>query len=71
MEHGEVRSVVALKPGVGDHAPERFADHEPRQSTLDCGFGRSRSISLPPPRASSRNSASAVSSRSPQIVKVK
>jgi hypothetical protein len=28
MEHGEVRSVVALKPGVGDHAPERFADHE-------------------------------------------
>jgi hypothetical protein len=28
MEHGEVRSVVALKPGVGDHTPERFADHE-------------------------------------------
>jgi hypothetical protein len=28
MEDGEVRSVVALKPGVGDHAPERFADHE-------------------------------------------
>jgi hypothetical protein len=28
MEYGEVRSVVALKPGVGDHAPERFADHE-------------------------------------------
>lgn len=25
MEYGEVRSVVALKPGV---APERFADHE-------------------------------------------
>jgi hypothetical protein len=31
MEHGgEVPSVVALKPGVGDHAPERFADHENR-----------------------------------------
>jgi hypothetical protein len=29
MEHGEVRSVVALKAGVGDHTPERFADHEP------------------------------------------
>ena len=28
MEYGEVRSVVALKRGVGDHAPERFADHE-------------------------------------------
>ena len=28
MEYGEMRSVVALKPGVGDHAPERFADHE-------------------------------------------
>ena len=27
-EYGEVRSVVALKAGVGDHAPERFADHE-------------------------------------------
>lgn len=29
MEYGEVRSVVALKCGVGDHTPERFADHEP------------------------------------------
>jgi hypothetical protein len=28
MEYDEVRSVVALKPGVGDHAPERLADHE-------------------------------------------
>jgi hypothetical protein len=25
---GEVHSVVAAKPGVGDHAPERLADHE-------------------------------------------
>jgi hypothetical protein len=32
MEYGEGRSVVALKPGVGDHAPERFADHEPRRN---------------------------------------
>ena len=31
MEYGdEVRSVVALKAGVGDHTPERFADHEPK-----------------------------------------
>jgi hypothetical protein len=28
VEDGEVRSVVALKPGVGDHAPERLAGHE-------------------------------------------
>jgi hypothetical protein len=28
MECGEVRSVEALKAGVGDHTPERFADHE-------------------------------------------
>ena len=28
VEYGEVRRVLALKPGVGDHAPERFADHE-------------------------------------------
>jgi hypothetical protein len=28
MEDGEVRSVVALKPGVCDHAPERLAGHE-------------------------------------------
>jgi hypothetical protein len=28
MEYDEVRSVVALKPGVGDHAPERLAGHE-------------------------------------------
>jgi hypothetical protein len=32
MEYGgEVRSVVALKPGVGDHTPERIANHEPRE----------------------------------------
>ena len=35
MEYGdEARSVVALKPGVGDHTPERFADHEPRQNAI-------------------------------------
>ena len=29
MEYGgEVPSVVAPKPGVGDHTPERLADHE-------------------------------------------
>ena len=32
MEHVEVRSVVALKAGVGDHTPESFADHEPRRN---------------------------------------
>jgi hypothetical protein len=32
MEYGEERSVMALKPGVGDHTPERFADHEPRRN---------------------------------------
>jgi hypothetical protein len=32
VEDGEVRSVVALKTGVGDHTPERFADHEPRRN---------------------------------------
>ena len=32
MEYGEVRSVVTLKAGVGDHTPERFADHEPRRN---------------------------------------
>ena len=32
MEYGEVPSVMALKPGVGDHTPERFADHEPRRN---------------------------------------
>jgi len=37
MEHGEVR-VVALKPGVGDHAPERFADHESRRNANHQGF---------------------------------
>jgi hypothetical protein len=28
MGDGEARSVVALKPGVGDHAPERLAGRE-------------------------------------------
>jgi hypothetical protein len=28
MEYGEVRSVVALKRGVGDHTSERFAEHD-------------------------------------------
>ena len=28
MEYAEVRSVMTRKPGVGDHAPERHADHE-------------------------------------------
>jgi hypothetical protein len=28
IEYGKVRSIVALKSGVGDHAAERFADHE-------------------------------------------
>jgi hypothetical protein len=32
MEYGELRSVVALKAGVGDHTPERFADHELRRN---------------------------------------
>ena len=32
MEYGEERSVMALKPGAGDHTPERFADHEPRRN---------------------------------------
>jgi hypothetical protein len=31
-EYGELRSVMALKAGVGDHTLERFADHEPRQN---------------------------------------
>ena len=31
-EYGEVRTVVTLKAGVGDHTPERFADQEPRRN---------------------------------------
>jgi hypothetical protein len=27
-EYSEVRSLVALKRGVGDHTAERFAEHE-------------------------------------------
>jgi hypothetical protein len=33
MEYGdEVRSVEALKAGVGDHTSERLADYEPRRN---------------------------------------
>jgi hypothetical protein len=39
MEDGEVRSVVALKAGVGDHTPERFADHEFRLNGFAFGPG--------------------------------
>ena len=38
MEHGGVRSVVALKPGVGDHTHEKFADHEHRRNANHGGF---------------------------------
>jgi hypothetical protein len=34
----EALSVVALKRGVGDHTPERFADHEPRRNANHGGF---------------------------------
>jgi hypothetical protein len=37
MEY-EVRNIVALKRGVGDHTPERFADHEPRRNANHGGF---------------------------------
>jgi hypothetical protein len=41
MEYGELRSVMALKPSVGDHTPERFADHEPdRNASHGFAFGR-------------------------------
>jgi hypothetical protein len=40
MEYGELRSVMALKAGVGDHTPERFADHEPdRNANHGFAFG--------------------------------
>ena len=39
VEDGEVRSVVALKAGVGDHTPERFADHEFRLNGFAFGPG--------------------------------
>ena len=38
VEYGKVRRVVALKRGVGDHTPERFADHEPRRNANHRGF---------------------------------
>ena len=38
VEYGEVRRVLALKRGVGDHTPERFADHEPRRNANHRGF---------------------------------
>jgi hypothetical protein len=41
-EYGEVRSVVALKRGVGDHTSERFAEHEPRRNANNGGFFRFR-----------------------------
>ena len=41
VEHGEVRSVVALKPGVGDHTHEKFADHELRRNANHGGFSLS------------------------------
>ena len=40
VEYGEVGSVVALKAGVGDHTPERFAEHEPpRNANHGFAFG--------------------------------
>jgi hypothetical protein len=40
MEYGELRSVIALKAGVGDHTPERLADHEPdRNANHGFAFG--------------------------------
>ena len=39
MEYGEVvRSIEALKTGVGDHTPERFADHERHGNAEPRGF---------------------------------
>ena len=38
VEYGEERSVVALKPGVGDHTHEKFADHELRRNANHGGF---------------------------------
>ena len=39
IEYGELRSVVALKAGVGDHTAERFADHEFRLNGFAFGPG--------------------------------
>ena len=40
VEYREARSVVALKAGVGDPTPERFADHEPcRNANHGFAFG--------------------------------
>jgi hypothetical protein len=48
MEYGgEVHRVVAQKPGVGDHAAERFADHElgsRYQARPDSAEGRYRPL---------------------------
>ena len=38
VEYGEVRRVLALKRGVGDHTPEKFADHELRRNANHGGF---------------------------------
>jgi hypothetical protein len=55
--HGEVRSVVALKPGVGDHTPEKSADHElgsRRRAAIDpclSGFTALRPSTVDPCRS--------------------
>jgi hypothetical protein len=41
VAYGEVRSVVALKPGVGDHTHEKFADHELRRNANHGDFSLS------------------------------
>jgi hypothetical protein len=45
MEGGEVRSVVALKPGVGDHTPEKFADHEKTSAAVSVSLRGKRRFS--------------------------
>jgi hypothetical protein len=47
MEYGEMRSVAARKPGVGDHAPERFGDHE--LGSRYRGFGQIRRLAATDP----------------------
>jgi hypothetical protein len=47
MEYGVVRSVAARKPGVGDHAPERFGDHELR--SCQRGFDQIRRFAATDP----------------------
>jgi len=45
VEYGKVRRVVALKRGVGNHTPERFADHEP--GSCYRGLGQIRPALVP------------------------